>query len=230
MGFEGVYTSLYTNQSREPIGVEPDIGTKIYGNVPTADDSIDNGLPRTVTVLLCPQQLSFPRRTDSADDPVDENLLRMHRTQYLRNDAAPLSRGCRHKRARDLIQRLLRFLPARMRVQSPRNRLVQPRLLHQRQELASVLRRADALNTERVERVPEHEVVPAGADFRREPLAGDVVGEREGAPVEGADAEVRLQLVREVLKPCPSFSANSSSGPSFSIISTETGRGTVKGA
>ena len=88
--------------------------------------------------------------------------------------------------------------------------LVQPGLLHQLEELARVLRGADALDPERVERVAEHEVVAVLGDLARSD-APDArrsrarsrpsrTCTRRAAPSARAGrSEPRLELLREQL-------------------------------
>jgi hypothetical protein len=87
-------------------------------------------------------------------------------------------------------------------VQPPGDRLVQARRLHQLEELAGVLGRADALDSHRVERVAEHQVVALVGDLADQSLAVRVVGERHAAPVENAHVEAALEFVREVPQAC----------------------------
>ena len=115
-----------------------------------------------------------------------------------------------------------------MRVQPPRDRLVQPGLLHQREKLPGVLGRADTLDPERVERVAEDEVVSLIGDLVDELLAVHVIGEQP--------PQSNVHTLSFAFNSCgkasiraSSFSANNSSGPSFSIIRTDTGFGTVNG-
>ena len=98
------------------------------------------------------------------------------------------------------------------------------------EELARVLGGADALDPERVERVAEHEVVLLLRDLPRQPLAACGSSASEKPPQSIVHTSRRaFSSCGKVASRASSFSANSSSGPSFSIIRIETGRGTVNG-
>jgi len=61
-------------------------------------------------------------------------------------------------------------------------------------------RGADALDPHRVEGIPKNEVVLLLHDLLRESGAQSLVGQREPTPLDGADIESGLELVREVLQ------------------------------
>src|SRR5262245_8986623 len=102
--------------------------------------------------------------------------------------------------ARRLVELIPRAFLARVMREHERNVLEEPDAPHQRHELARVLRRADAVDPERVERVADHEVDRVLLHEGTQARSVLVLREAEPAPVERVDVHAALELVRPHLQ------------------------------